>query len=166
MSRCFGGDRDPDLGVQAAFGLTGLAAQAAGVFEHGERAVDLAALLTRPADVVERFSAHDRGCGTEPGIDPGRASRAEGDVLLVVTQPPVDFVPELPRPLGEAPENLGAVEFAAQLGKLLILWHAPLAGGDRPITVADVITRILSARAFARISARRCSGSTPSGDLT
>ena len=46
-------------------------------------------------------------------------------------------MPELLRPLGEAPENLGAVEFAAQLGKLLILWHAPLAGGDCPITVAD-----------------------------
>ena len=29
-----------------------------------------------------------------------------------------------------------------------------------------VITRILSARAFERISARHCSGSTPSGELT
>jgi hypothetical protein len=45
VSRCFRGDRDPDLGVSAAFGLAGLAAQPAGVFEHREGAVDLAAFL-------------------------------------------------------------------------------------------------------------------------
>jgi hypothetical protein len=45
VSRCFRGDRDPDLGVPDAFGLADLTAQAAGVFEHAQRAVDLAALL-------------------------------------------------------------------------------------------------------------------------
>ena len=45
MSRCFGGDRDPDLGVPAALGLAGFAPQPSGVLKHRESAFDLAALL-------------------------------------------------------------------------------------------------------------------------
>jgi hypothetical protein len=83
-----------------------------------------------------------------------------------VAQPPVDLVPELPRPLGKPSKQDGAIVRAGQLGKLLVLRDAPPASGDRPVTVAIVITRTLSARAFARISARHSSGSTPSGELT
>ena len=41
------------------------------------------------------------GCSIKPGIDTGRAGRADRDVLLVVTQPAADLVPELSRPLSE-----------------------------------------------------------------
>jgi hypothetical protein len=54
-----------------------------------------------------------------------------------VTQPPVDLVPELPRPLGKTSKNDGAIELTGQRGKLLVLWDAPLASGDRPVTVAN-----------------------------
>jgi hypothetical protein len=36
---------DPDLGGSAALGLAGFSSQPSGVFEHAERAFDLAALL-------------------------------------------------------------------------------------------------------------------------
>jgi hypothetical protein len=71
--------------------------------------------------VVEPFPVHDPGRVLEPDIDPRRATRAEGDALLVVTQPPVDLVPEGPRPLSKTPENLGALTRVGQLGKLPIL---------------------------------------------
>ena len=46
-------------------------------------------------------------------------------------------MPELPRPLGKTSQHDGAVKLAGQLGKLVVLRDAPLAGGDRPVTVAD-----------------------------
>ena len=54
-----------------------------------------------------------------------------------MTQPPTDLVPELPRPLGETSQHDGAIELAGQLAKLLVLRDAPLASGDRAVTVAD-----------------------------
>jgi hypothetical protein len=47
-----GDDRDPHLGVPAAFGLAGLATHPSCFFEDRERAVDLAALLVA-ADMSE-----------------------------------------------------------------------------------------------------------------
>ena len=67
----------------------------------------------------------------------GRATRAHRDALLVVSHPADDLVPQRPRPLGNAPENLGALERTGQFGKLLILWDRSMAGGDRPITGTD-----------------------------
>jgi hypothetical protein len=52
-------------------------------------------------------------------------------------QPAFDLVPELPRPLGKTSKHDAAVELAGQLGKLLVLRDAPLASGDRPVTIAD-----------------------------
>lgn len=86
--------------------------------------------------VIDRFSVHDRGCSIEPDVEAGRAVRADRDVLQVVTQPAADLVPELPGPLGETAEHVGAVKLAGQLGKLLALRNTPLAGRDRAITVA------------------------------
>ncbi len=89
------------------------------------------------AGVVECFPIHDRRINIEPYIDPGRATRAHRDALLVVSHPADDLVPQRPRPLGNAPENLGALERSGQFGKLLILWDPSMAGGDRPITGTD-----------------------------
>ncbi len=89
------------------------------------------------AGVVECFPIHDRRINIEPDIDPGRASRAHRDALLVVSHPADDLVPQRPRPLGNAPENLGALERSGQFGKLLILRDPAMAGSDRPITGTD-----------------------------
>jgi len=52
-------------------------------------------------------------------------------------QPSFDLVPELPRALGQALQHGAAVKLAGELGTLLVFGDAPLAGGDRPVTVAD-----------------------------
>ena len=97
----------------------------------------------------------------------GLTAPAHRDALLVVRDPANDPMPQLPRPLGDAPQYLAALERRRQHRRLLILRDGPTqrqAIARSPERI--VITRILSARAFARISARHCSGSTPSGELT
>jgi hypothetical protein len=70
-------------------------------------------------------------------VDPARTSRAHGDALLVVSHPADDLMPQLPRPLGKASENLAALERGGDLGKLAILGNVPPARCDRPITATD-----------------------------
>ncbi len=69
VSRCFCCDRDPDLGVPAAIELTSLAAQPDGVFEHGERAFDLAAFLVATEHVGDFGARHAPGAVLGGGPD-------------------------------------------------------------------------------------------------
>jgi hypothetical protein len=57
-----------------------------------------------------------------------------------VSDPADDLVPQRPRPLGNAPKNLDALERSGQIGKLLILRDPSMAAGDPQSPERIVIT--------------------------